>query len=434
MRRLQSHGWKGVNKMEGIKKKSYYHWVILISCVLVLMFSYSTRFACATLFTAPILEELGFARSAYFLGSTIACLVCMVTSPIVGRLMRGKYMHITFVICSIGVALFYPCAGLCHTLPQFYLVSFLQGFFAMGACTIPTTTLITNWFEKHRGLAISIVMSGISIGGTVLSPIVSYLINTQGWRKAYFWLGVMMMCVLAPISIFIVRRTPEEMGLLPYGHGEIQENSKKNKVNSVNSWNADLKTLKKTGFFWVFIFGATAISIVSCMLGHIPVYVQGTGYNAAVATSVISLISFIGIFGKLILGHIFDRFGSKAGIICGNFAFLLSLVCLLFITNKFVLYSASALYGFGNCVATIAIPILITSSFGAKYYSEIYGFVSIFTMFGGAFGSPLIGLCYDLTGSYIFALLLLIGLAILMTGALLYSIRAGEKRQRSKTS
>lgn len=192
------------------QNKSMYHWVILVCCILTLMFAYSTRFGLAQLFTTQIIKETGFATSAYFLSTTIASIICVFTG-------------------------------------QFYLVGALQGFFAMGACTIPVTVLITNWFEKNRGLMISIAMMGISLGGTFLSPFLSWTIGMFGWRRAYFILGAVSLCVLIPISAFIVRRSPEDVGLFPYGHGEESSGKHgKNKSVPANSWNATLSEARKT--------------------------------------------------------------------------------------------------------------------------------------------------------------------------------------------
>ena len=67
---------------------------------------------------------------------------------------------------------------------------------------------------------ISIAMMGISIGGTVLSPLLSWLIVEFGWRYAYFILCALSLIVLVPIALFVVRRAPQDVGLEPYGHGE----------------------------------------------------------------------------------------------------------------------------------------------------------------------------------------------------------------------
>ena len=410
------------------KNRSIYHWVILVCCVLTLMFAYSTRIGLAQLFATEILKETGFATSAYFLVGTISSVICIFTGPIAGKLLRGKYMRPTFFICVVGTLVSYACYGFCHSLWQFYLVGALVGIFAMGCGTIPVSVLITNWFEKNRGLMISIAMMGISIGGTVLSPLLSWLIVEFGWRYAYFILCALSLIVLVPIALFVVRRAPQDVGLEPYGHGEETAVSTKKKNVPASNWNATLKEARKTPILWMFAVGAFLIYFTACFMGHMSYYLQGVGFDAAAVASYISLYSVVAIIGKLVLGRIFDRFGPKIGILFGSGTFLLFLVGFLFVQGSpMMLYFAAVMYGFGTCTATVAIPIMTTSVFGAKNYSELYGFVSAFTMTGSAIGSSAIGLVYDLTGSYIPALTVLAILTALTIVIMFVCINMGQK-------
>ena len=410
------------------KNRSIYHWVILVCCVLTLMFAYSTRIGLAQLFATEILKETGFATSAYFLAGTISSVICIFTGPIAGKLLRGKYMRPTFFICVVGTLVSYACYGFCHSLWQFYLVGALVGIFAMGCGTIPVSVLITNWFEKNRGLMISIAMMGISIGGTVLSPLPSWLIVEFGGRYAYFILCALSLIVLVPIALFVVRRAPQDVGLEPYGHGEETAVSTKKKNVPASNWNATLKEARKTPILWMFAVGAFLIYFTACFMGHMSYYLQGVGFDAAAVASYISLYSVVAIIGKLVLGRIFDRFGPKIGILFGCGTFFLFLVAFIFVQGSpMMLYFAAVMYGFGTCTATVAIPIMTTSVFGAKNYSELYGFVSAFTMTGSAIGSSAIGLVYDLTGSYIPALTVLAILTALTIVIMFVCINMGQK-------
>ena len=410
------------------KNRSIYHWVILVCCVLTLMFAYSTRIGLAQLFATEILKETGFATSAYFLAGTISSVICIFTGPIAGKLLRGKYMRPTFFICVVGTLVSYACYGFCHSLWQFYLVGALVGIFAMGCGTIPVSVLITNWFEKNRGLMISIAMMGISIGGTVLSPLLSWLIVEFGWRNAYFILSALSLIVLVPIGLFVVRRTPQDAGLEPYGHGEESTASAKKKNVPASNWNATLKEARQTPILWMFALGAFLIYFTACIMQHQSYYLQSVGFDAASIASYISLYSVVAIIGKLVLGRIFDRFGPKIGILFGCGTFFLFLVAFIFVQGSpMMLYFAAVMYGFGTCTATVAIPIMTTSVFGAKNYSELYGFVSAFTMTGSAIGSSAIGLVYDLTGSYRPALTVLAILTALTIVIMFACINMGQK-------
>lgn len=410
------------------KNKSIYHWVMLLSCIVTLMLTYAPRISLASLFAPRVIREMGFSSGSYFLYSTITSVICMFTAPIAGKLMRGKYMRPTFLICVIGTIGSYALNGFCHALWQFWLVGALVGIFAMGACTLPVSILITNWFEKDRGLMISIAMMGISIGGTVLSPILSALIESQGWRHTYMILGIASLVIMIPIAAFVVRRSPEDIGLLPYGHGEISNQSAKKKNGSASGLSMSLAEAKRTPIFWLLLGSAFLIYMTACIISHITLYITSVGFEAATAAKFVSLYSFVAIFGKLALGRVFDRFGTKGGILFGNGMWILFLLCFLLIKgNPVMLYASAVLYGFGTCVSTVSIPIITSSVFGTKHYSELFGFVSTFTMFGSAIGASVIGTAYDILGSYTPVLLLLLTLSVLMTLALLYCLGKSRK-------
>lgn len=424
--------------METTKKnRSIYHWVILICCILTLMFAYAPRIGLAQLFSAEVLKDTGYSSGAYFLCSTFASIGAMISSPIAGKLLKGKYMRITFIASCLLTMGIYSLYGACHALWQFYIVGFLQGFFAMGCCTLPVSVIITNWFEKNRGLMISIAMMGISIGGTVLSPVITAMIAANGWRTAYFMMGALSLIVLLPIGIFVMRRTPEDAGLLPYGQGETVTAKKTGTKASASpaSFNLSLKEAKGMAFFWLFILGAFLAYVTSCILGHMAIYVNQSGFDATMVATFVSLYSFVAIFGKLILGYVYDRFGTVGGILFGNGAWLLFLICFLFIQdNAPMLYASAVFYGIGTCITTVGTPIIVSSVFGKKNYSEIYGFVSSFTMFGSAVGTSVIGFMYDAFGSYQPVLVALLLLSILMTAAYLICIKVSRNKAAAESN
>ena len=157
-----------------------------------------------------------------------------------------------------------------------------------------------------------------------------------------------------------------------------------------------------------------------------PAAVMDAGYATTTAASIASLYLFIAIPGKRILGHIYDRYGVKAGILFGNAMFFLSVICLIFIKHQPFLYLKAILFGFGTCIGTVSAPVITSGIFGTKHYAEIYGFLSLFPSVGYAIGGPLIASAYDLTGSYNIAWMIVAALAIVMTLSLLYSYRVSR--------
>ncbi|MDO4266488.1 MAG: MFS transporter [Eubacteriales bacterium] len=407
-------------------KKIFYGWYIVIACLLLMGLCYAPLVSCASLFIKPITDDLGFSRSAYTLVSTISTLIGIVMAPIMGKYMSTKHMHKILILCVAGVSISYGMYSTASTLPGFYIRSVFVGLFAMGASMIPVSIVITNWFQKQRGLAMSIAMAGSGVGGAILSPLIGTWITNYGWRKTYMILAVLMFVVLVPICVLIVRQTPADKGLEPYGAGEAA--AAKKAASSGPEWNVTLKELKTMPVFWAFVAGILLISLTGSIISHIPSAVMDAGYATTTAASIASMYLAIAVPGKLLLGHIFDKYGAKAGILFGNVAFLLSVIALMFIQAPPMLYLMAVLFGFGTCIGTITPSVLTSKLFGVKGYGETYGFVTMFTNAGFAFGVPIIASVYDLTGSYNIAWIIVAVAAVIMTIALLYSAAESKKR------
>ena len=96
-------------------KRFFYGWLILLTCILIMGLGYAPLVSCASLFTKPVTEDLGFTRSGYALVSTIAALMMAFMSPFIGKIMSKPYMHKALVVCMIGNCLAYYCYSFAST-------------------------------------------------------------------------------------------------------------------------------------------------------------------------------------------------------------------------------------------------------------------------------------------------------------------------------
>ena len=414
------------------QKKLFYGWYILAVSVLVMALCYAPVVSCASLFVTPITEEFGFARSAFTITKTIASLVGMAVAPFFGKIMAKKHMHAVWVGSLLGVTAVFTGMSFASTLPQFYIISFIQGLFTTSAAMLPVNIVLTNWFRKKRGFIVSIAMAGSGIGGTVLSRLMGTMIVEHGWRYTYRFLALLILCILVPAVVLVIRRTPVEKGLKPYG--EEMDDTLKTERERQNAgkrmekeWDASLKELRSLPVFWAYVFGIALIAFTSAVIIHIPSAVVDAGYTMEKAASISSLYLLIAVPGKMILGYIFDRFGVRAGIPFGGAVFLLSMLSLLVIQHPPVLYLMAVFFGFGACLSTVSPSIIASRTFGTKNYPEIFGVTTMLVNGGYAIGVPVIGLFYDMTGSYYPAWIVMGILAVLMTVSLLYSYQKSRE-------
>jgi hypothetical protein len=87
----------------------------------------------------------------------------------------------------------------------------------VGRFTIQLASVtVPKWFVRNRGLAHATVSAGFSIGPLVFPIILQSLIDTVGWREAWFFMGLALLALLAPAS-FLIIRAPADVGMAPDG-------------------------------------------------------------------------------------------------------------------------------------------------------------------------------------------------------------------------
>jgi MFS family permease len=318
-------------------------------------------------------------------------------------------------VSIIGFVLSYASFSLATNVIHLYISSFFTGIFFLNASLIPVSMMITNWFVKKRGLAMSIAMAGIGVGGTIFSPVITWLLGAYGWRSTYRIMALIILVLALPAALFILRKRPEDMGLLPYGSEDaaIQDAASKRIPKKADIvFPLSVKESRTKLFFILFIFGMLCNGLINTgSLGHFPPAIEEL-QGPQVQALIISMYSMIGIFGKLVLGWLNDRFGVVVSTAFGCITFALSFIFILFGRNISMLYIMAFLFGLGDAIGTVTPPLITSAIFGAEKYGEAYGIANSFTQIGLSLGALMVAAVYDTSGSYNTAWILLIILTL----------------------
>lgn len=393
------------------KKKIFYGWYIVLGCLLITCTLVPPVMALSNKFLIQVTGELGISRSGFTLANTILQGLGIFISPIIAsRLAKGN-MRKMQCIGIIGFAISYASYSLAQSVIHLYISSVFIGVFWLNSALIPVSMMITNWFQKKRGLAMSIAMAGIGVGGTIFSPIITMLLNNYGWRRTYQIMALIVLVIALPAAFFILRKSPEEMGLKPYGSEEEgAANNAKTEKNVDLSLNVSECWPKF--FFWLMLIGMLCNGLInSGSLGQFPPAIEEM-HGAQVQAVIISMYSMIGILGKIVLGWLNDRFGVVISTAAGCIMFALAFVFMLMGSNVTMLYIMAVLFGLGDAIGTVTPPLVTAAVFGTKKYGEAYGIANSFTQVGLTLGSLMVAAIYDTSGSYTTAWILLLGLTI----------------------
>ena len=387
-------------------KKFHYAWVICIGCAFICAFTSPIINATATLYLKAVTEEMKITRSAFTLTTTIVALCGMLISPLWGKIYSNlKQMRNILTLTTIGFAASYASYSLARNVMHFYISAFFLGVFWAGACFMPVSMMITAWFKKKRGLAMSITLAGIGLGGSVLAPMVRYMISLYGWRNAYQYVGGIIIAVICPIVFFILKPTPESAGMSPYGAGEQEEVSstvKKRAVLHEDDMEISPAEAKGKLFFWLHMLGFFGMGLIcSAPMRQINPYVSDM-YGATFAANVIALSSLMGIPGKLLLGWLHDKIGTMKASSLAFLSFAVAFVVALLAKSlgQNVLYVYIAFYAFAAGVGTVSAPLLISATFGTKNFNIMRGLTQSPLQAGMSLGGLLVAGVFDLTGAY----------------------------------
>lgn len=401
------------------KKRVFYGWWIVVATFLIMTLIYAPIANLVSLFTLPVTKDLGFERSQFMNYYTIMALASMVTGPIAGKLMKKLDIRLYLTIFILCGALSFIGFSIATTLIHFYLFAILMGAGLAGGAMIPTSVLITNWFNEKRGLCLGIALSGTGFGGVILSPFVNWLITAYGWRSGYSVLGILIIAILVPLAIFVIKLTPAEKGLLPLGGSNQSQTSKQNLLVGTSQGEA----LKSISFWSLCIAIVVGGVVVNSMLINLAPYLSDIGTSAGTAALLLSLGSAMVIVGKLIIGRVFDKVGLFTTVFIISAG---SIISFLFLYKANVLLPAilfTIFSGIGSTAVTVTPAYLTGALFGEKEYGSKYGVVAIFISLGAAITPIVSGAIYNINHSYGLLINSLIVLAVVQFGLFFLAVK-----------
>lgn len=397
--------------METNSRKPHYGWVIVFVGFVIMCFVVCIVSNCVGMFVTPVSESMGISRQQFSLTTTFYSGAGILLSAFIGKIYRRFTIKRVMMFSSVVLTAAYACYSIAPNIYVFYVISFITGLRGCSLTMIAISTLMANWFNEKRGLAIALASTGSGVGGIFMNPFIGWLITSVGWRKTYLILAVIMAAAVIPCTFFLVKDTPADKGLGPYGGIA--------KPGAVNStlYGMTAQQARKTPMFWMWCCICVVVSAsCTCVMQHSVSYITDLGYEYTFAAGMASVITASLAVGKIVMGQIFDAVGSRLAGTISLSMFFTAFVLYGFADRVLFLYIATGIIGFGLSFSTVAYSVVTQDLFGKKDYAGIYGSITVFASVGSALGSPVIAGFYDALGSYKPAWNLL---ALLMAGCII---------------
>lgn len=294
---------------------------------------------------------------------------------------------------------------------QFIVVFLLMAVGASLCGLLSLMTVLVNWFERRRTTALSLMQTGMSIGG-LLVPLVAIGLAAFGWRPMAFASGVVVLAVGLPIAR-LMRRDPELLGLRPDGVSAEEAATRAATARASGPALTTREALRTWAFWSMSLAHAAAVAVVAAVSVHFVIYVVETlSLSVALGASLLALMTATSIAGQLVGGFLGDRVDKRVLTTVGMLGHALAMLLLAGAGSVAVVTGAALLHGVAWGVRGPLMGALRADYFGRESFASVMGFSSLIVMFGTVGGPLMMGIVTDLTGSYQPAFITLAVLAV----------------------
>ena len=330
-----------------------------------------------------------------------------------GRLMDRIDARLIMICGACVSALALGSLSLLHRVWQLYAFHLVFGF-CCGFCgLVPATTVVASWFEARHALALSIASTGLSLGGVLITPVAALMMQRFGISDAAPWLGLMFFLGVVPATAWIVRSSPQEMGLVPDGAKFVARRRNLPVPPSVSYTQA-----RRSRFFlavtaaYLFGLGAQVGAITHLFR------LASTRESPSVAAFALALLASASVVGRLSGGWLLLRIPIRGFTVGMLFGQALALALLAFAAEQLLLVGAVL---FGITVGNVLMlqPLLLAEAFGTRHYGRIYSVSNLITAAGVAGGPALAGVIYETSGGYALPYVVLSAASVLSCAILL---------------
>jgi predicted MFS family arabinose efflux permease len=374
---------------------------VFVSFASVLVYTFA-------IFLKPLSEEFGWSRESVSAAFGIAAMTVAVCSPPLGYLLdRHHPRRIILPAMAVFGSAFASLSLLTPRLWHLYAVFFVLGVVGNGTAQMAYSRAVSSWFDRRRGMALAVVMSGGAIGAIVLPPATEALVASLGWRAAFLAIGAMVLVVGLPAVALFIRERPSA-GV----HGDH------------NISGATLREGLSSRVFWIAVVVLFGSSIAqNGALTHMSALLTDRGVSASGGAIALSAMGAASLVGRLMTGWLLDRF--FAGRVAFGLLAAAALGTLLLATADSLATGvvAAALIGIGMGGEADVTPYILSRYFGLRAFSMLYGLTWTFYAVAGAVGPVLMGRAFDATGSYE-ALLTQLAVVTLLVGGLMLLLPA----------
>jgi MFS family permease len=396
----------------------YEGWRIVVVCFLVATFGWGLGFYGQSVYLAELHRQHGWPTSLISTATTFFYLFGAVLVAFISEAVRSFGPRNCLLGGVVAMAAAAVLIGEVTAPWQLYAVNALLALGWAGTSLGVITNTLGLWFDKKRGMAISLALNGASFGGIVGVPLLVAAIGSFGFPAAMMAAAATMLVLITPVILIFVGRPP--------GHGDVA--AELAVANSPSASRIRAQSFRDVAFLTVAIAFALVLFAQVGFIVHLISFLDPVIGRERAAIAVATLTA-MAMAGRVLFSTVIDRLNQRLASAISFASQTVALAIIINSGNEMVLIAACGLFGFsvGNLITLPA--LIVQREFDPRSFGVLISLITAINQITYAFGPGVIGLLRDASGSY--ALPFYGCIWIELTAAVLIMIRGSSNKTSS---
>ena len=372
----------------------YYGWVVLFVAATAMVGTLPGRTQGLGLVTEPLLADLNIGRIDYAQLNLWATLIGAAGAIGIGRFLDrfGSRAVLTVVAAALGITV--VLMSRVTTFAELAIAVTLTRALGQSALSVVSIAMVGHWFVRRIDMAMAVYSVGLSVGFMIAFPVVGALVQSRGWRVAWFAVGAAILTALVPLAVLLVRRNPASIGIAPDSNGEPGP-------RHLEPAGYTLREALRTPAFWIFAVGAALYGLVASGIGLFNESIlaeRGFGANVYYQTLVVTAIT--GLAGNFAGGWL-ARFVPLNRLMAISLLVLTAgLLALPHVSTMAMAMAWASMMGLGGGLVMVLFFSIWPRVYGRRQLGRIQGVAQAMTVLASAVGPLLLAASVEMTGSY----------------------------------
>jgi MFS family permease len=387
----------------------YYGWVHVFIAALAMVGTLPGRTQGLGLITELLLRDLQIDRVYFARINLWATLIGALFSLGVGRLIDrfGSRVVLTVVAASLAVVVF-GMSATTSVAGMAVLITLTRGL-GQSALSVVSITMVGQWFVRRLNLAMAVYTIALSIGFMLAFPLIGAIVLANGWRSAWWVIGVGLLLGLAPLAFLLVRRSPEACGIEP--DGDPQQSASDPHWNPQNPTSDDpgfeapthytLTQALQTPSFWVFGISSAVYGLIASGIALFNESILAERrFDASTYHRSLVIVALTSLVGNFLGGWIASKWRMNRLLSLAMVLLAASLVALPHVSTQAHVAIYAAVMGLEGGFVIVIFFSFWSAAYGRQHLGKIQGAAQALTVIASALGPLVLAETLTRTGSY----------------------------------